>query len=75
MPLAADRLVLPLPRLHVAGRLLQPPRVHGARDPAPVAGLLIKRGVVHATIIPLEAAILQVHARDRDSRVAVGQDV
>jgi hypothetical protein len=37
-----------------------------------VAGLLVEGGVVHAAIVPLEAATLQVHARDRDGRVVVG---
>jgi hypothetical protein len=72
MPLTADYLVLAPPCLYMARRLLQPPRVYHARDLAPVAGLLVKRGVVRATIVPLEAATLQVHARDRNSRVVVG---
>ncbi|KAL3446298.1 hypothetical protein BJX65DRAFT_130159 [Aspergillus insuetus] len=75
MPLAANHLVLPPPRLYMARRLLQPPRVHGARDPAPVAGLLVEGGVVRAAVVPLEATALQVHARDRDGRVLVGQDI
>jgi hypothetical protein len=40
-----------------------------------VAGLLVEGGVVHAAVVPLEATALQVHARDRDGRVAVGEDV